>query len=52
MEQKLRLKEHDKGHKGKLIIFKGTDGAGKTTLLKLTEEYLEEKQGPRRRNTY
>ena len=45
MERRLRLKERDKEDKGKLIVFEGTDGAGKTTLLKLTERFLEERQG-------
>ena len=30
-------------HKGKLIIFEGTDGAGKTTLINLTYRYLKDK---------
>ena len=45
MERKLRLKAQERAHKGKLIVFEGTDGAGKTTLLRLTEKYLESKQG-------
>ena len=45
MGRRLRLKERDKEAKGKLIVFEGTDGAGKTTLLKLTERFLEERQG-------
>lgn len=43
MERKLKLKAGV--HKGKLIVFEGTDGAGKTTLLRMTEKYLEAKQG-------
>ena len=30
-------------HKGKLIVFEGTDGAGKTTLINLTYKYLKDK---------
>lgn len=45
MERKLRLKAPERAHKGKLIVFEGTDGAGKTTLLRLTEKYLESKLG-------
>ena len=45
MERKLRLKAPERAHKGKPIVFEGTDGAGKTTLLRLTEKYLESKLG-------
>mgnify|MGYP003304145163 CR=1 FL=1 len=30
-------------HKGKLIVFEGTDGAGKTTLINLTYKYFKDK---------
>lgn len=35
-----RLKLRPNQHKGKLIVFEGTDGAGKTTLIGLTKNYL------------
>ena len=40
---KLELKKNP--HRGRLIVFEGTDGAGKTTLISLTAEYLEQKLG-------
>lgn len=40
-----KLKLTKNPHRGRLIVFEGTDGAGKTTLISLTAEYLEQKLG-------
>ena len=39
----MRLRLKKTAHKGRLIVFEGTDGAGKTTLIERTAAYLREK---------
>lgn len=41
----MRLRLKKTAHKGRLIVFEGTDGAGKTTLIERTAAYLREKIG-------